>query len=283
MKPDVTIIGAGPAGLSAAINCASEGLRTVILERARIGGQAFWSNSIENFAFSMSLNGKQLAQLGKRQASKFGAQFISASVENIIRGEHGMLALKTSKGLLTSKAVIIACGVKLQSLGNVQPADPYTIQRYCGKRIAIIGGGNSAGQAAEAFLNCGSHVTIFSRKSIRLTMSEYLVSRLTGKVNIIIAPNMETLKSKTQCLVNGQTFDAAFAFIGAKPENAFPIINRDDKGFILTNSNLETNIEGIYSIGDIRSGSTKRVASAVGEGSIVTPKVWDYVHELQTP
>jgi thioredoxin reductase (NADPH) len=281
MKPDVTIIGAGPAGLSAAINCASEGLQTVILERARIGGQAFWSNSIENFAFSLSLNGKQLAQLGKRQATKFGAQFISAEVSNILKGENG-LAVQTSKGLLTSKAIIIACGVKLQSLGRIEPADPYTIQRYCGKRIAIIGGGNSAGQAAEAFLSCGSQVTLFARRPIRHSMSEYLVKRLKN-VPVIVANDMQTLKAKTHCVVNGQTFDAAFAFIGAKPNaEAFSILHRDNEGYILTNTEYQTNVNGIFAIGDIRSGSVKRIASAVGEGSAVTPKVWSLIHELQT-
>lgn len=276
INPDVTIIGSGPAGLSAAINCAAEGLKVLIVEKSRTGGQAYWSNRIENvLGFPSGITGAALAKLGKRQASKFGVQFTKNECIGIQKTDTCILTLKDGHKV-NCKAIIIACGLQFRPFHDLTQPNPKEIRRYRGKRIAIIGAGNSAAQAAEAFVENKASVSLFSRSNIVESMSAYLYNRLSERIQSFVNPHIHVEKREKGYSINGEPFDDAFAFIGSIPSNSFGLLTNKD-GYICTDANFKTSIDGVFAIGDCRANSVKRVSVALGEGAEVTPQVFCYV------
>ena len=317
---DLAVVGAGPAGLAAAVYGASEGLNTVVLEKTAPGGQAGSSSKIENYmGFPTGISGTELANRAYIQAKKFGVQF-SIPVEVVgIESENTYHRLVLSSGEeVVSRSVLIATGVEYRKL-NIEGYEKFdnrgiyysatTVEaQLCRKsQVVVVGGGNSAGQAAIFLSETASKVLLLIRgDDLTEKMSKYLVQRIEKKDNIELLTNteinkmmgdnvlrsVELLNNQTQ---QTQTVDAAavFIFVGAKPHTQWlpDQIDLDDSGFIKTGTQvvespnwlarrqpflLETSLIGVFAAGDVRSDSIKRVASSVGEGSM-TVKL---VHQL---
>lgn len=283
---DLAIAGAGPAGLSAAIQAASEGLRVTCLEPLQIGGQAHWSAAIENLAgFPDGISGKDLAARMLAQAQKFGVRFFQDALFTFCPDPPNVIMQTSGGRILDCRALILATGLSprpldlpgADSFGVFAIANPDELPRYGGKRIAIIGGGNSAGQAAVAFLHVRASVTLFTRRALALTMSSYLIDRIvpnaTIKENVII-PAIESNKLEVSIL--GETFDAIFSFIGARPCHRFPLGPKND--YIAADETLATTTPGVFVVGDLRaSNTTKRIASALGDGAQAVNSVHAYL------
>jgi thioredoxin reductase (NADPH) len=307
---DLAIIGAGPAGMAAAVYAASEGVSTVVLDRVGPGGQASASSKIENFiGFPSGLSGTDLATRSTLQMLKFGAKMVApVCVEKIesATGDGHELHLDCGT-ILRARTVLIAAGVRWRKL-EAENADRFESQGihyactsvesvlYDFQDVAVVGGGNSAGQAAVFLADCCRTRTVhlLVRSRFGPAMSDYLVDRIRGTANILVHEGAEidrvygerrlesaTLKSGEKLPVS-----AVFVFIGADPGGAWMPqgIVRDHLGYILTGVEalqsghwplkdrepcpLETTVPGILAAGDIRSGSTKRVGFAVGDGSL---------------
>jgi thioredoxin reductase (NADPH) len=310
---DLVIVGGGPAGLAAAVYGASEGLRTLGVDMVAPGGQAGTSSRIENyFGFPTGISGGDLTQRGVVQAEKFGAAFSAPCAAVALREEAGHLIVELSDGTaVAGRAVIAATGARYRRLDvdrledfeatSVYYAATDLEARACaGDPVVVVGGGNSAGQAAVFLADQGSPVKIVIRgPDLGASMSRYLVSRVEGHPNIDILARTEVValhggQSLQAVGVSGPTGDATvpagalFSFIGADPSSGWlsGCAALDDRGFVLTDRDLseehlderwtdlgrpplpfETNYPGLFAVGDLRSGSTKRVAAAVGEGS----------------
>ncbi len=307
---DVIIVGGGPAGLSSAVYAASEGLSTVLLEQEAPGGQASTSSKIENYlGFPTGLSGQALAGRAQIQAMKFGAKIVLPyTVTSVDCSKHPYTISLCNKGELKTRSIVIATGAKYQSLvlenchefdnaGIYYAATPMEAEICNNEEIIVVGGGNSAGQAAVFLSKHAKHVHMLIRsKSLSASMSEYLIHRIE-------ASNKITLHTETEiCELNGngklksvtlenkghkKTYDIkqVFLMIGASPNTDWlqDCVSLDERGFVFTgldaesNSDwnlqrnpmmLETSQPGVFAVGDVRSGSVKRVASAVGEGSI---------------
>ena len=314
---DVTIVGAGPAGLSAAVYAASEGLSTLVVEALASGGQAGSSSKIENYlGFPTGISGYELAGRAEMQSRKFGVQFaIPHEVAGIQHGteqNNGLYLLSLTSGqVVRSRSVIAATGARYRKLsvpdydrfeGNgVYYAATGLEADLCREReAAVVGGGNSAGQAAIFLSGIASHVhLIIRRDSLESTMSSYLISRIENSTKITIHPftEVESLHGEraieSLTLVNKQTGErktqrvtTLFVMIGAEPNSSWlpGSVALDEKGFIATgtgyaqqNSRYATSVPGIFAVGDVRSGSVKRVASAVGEGAVVISDVHEHL------
>jgi thioredoxin reductase (NADPH) len=321
---DLVIVGGGPAGLAAAVYGASEGLRTLGLDMIAAGGQAGTSSRIENyFGFTTGIPGAELTQRGLVQAEKFGAR-LSAPCEAIaLREEAGHFALELSDGTaIAARAVIAATGARYRRLpverlqefeinGGVYYAATELEARQCaGSPVMVVGGGNSAGQAAVFLADKGSAVTVIIRASdVNSHMSRYLVDRLVchPRIEVMTGANVVGLdgdgalqavrvdRTDTQTRVPTA---ALFSFIGADPQSSWlrGCAALDGRGFVLTDRALtdeqlgqqwsalgrrplpyETSRPGLFAVGDVRSGSTKRVAAAVGEGSAAVSAVHAYL------
>ena len=315
---DLAIIGGGPAGLAAALYGGSEGLRTIMIEREAPGGQAGTSSRIENYlGFPSGISGGQLANRALLQAKRFGSEIlVTRTVESIATLENGLHCVELDGGRrLPARALVIATGVMWRDLDAKNAAEFigrgvfYGAARTealgtRGKDIFLIGGGNSAGQAAMFFSNYARSVTIIVRaSSLAASMSHYLIEQLQTKRNISletrtivteVAGDGHVEAVFTQNIDSGSTAtrsaDGVFAFIGADAATAWlpAEIERDARGYLLTGRDiatwtlqrepfpLETNIPGIFAVGDVRSNSVKRVASSVGEGSMVV----SFIHEF---
>jgi thioredoxin reductase (NADPH) len=303
---DVAIVGAGPAGLAAAVYAASEGLSTLVLDCRAFGGQAGASARIENYlGFPTGITGAALMARAYNQAQKFGA-------EMAIPDEVGRLDMQTDGGCfrltladaeqVRSRAVIIASGARYRRLGvqNLASfegssvhywASPLEAQLCGGQEVALVGAGNSAGQAAVYLADRVTKVWMIVRgPSLNASMSRYLIERIAATPNIEIMyetsvsalDGSDGLLQAVRCRSEVSDDERShairhlFLFIGANPNTdwlAGSGIALDDKGFIRTGGNfqgpLETNMPGIFAIGDVRCGSVKRVAAAVGEGAQV--------------
>ena len=325
---DLAIIGAGPAGLAAAVYAASEGLHTILVEREAAGGQAGTSSRIENYlGFPNGLTGADLSRRAVAQARRFGVELITTEEAATIRPEDTYRYVRLSSGKeISCHALLIATGVTVRRLeapgiealtgaGVYYGAALTEANAYKGQDIFIVGGANSAGQAAVYFSRFARTVTILERgNSIRPGMSNYLVSQIEATPNIQVMPNAEVAEAtgsqslETVMVKNRETgvlrsfpVGAMFIFIGATPHTDLVkgIVQTDPAGFILTGPDLyregrwpetwplkrepyllETSVPGVFAAGDVRHGSVKRIASAVGEGSISVALVHQYLRTV---
>ena len=310
---DVLVVGAGPAGLAASVYSASEGLNVITIEDTAIGGQAGTSSRIENYlGFPRGISGADLAYLGEVQAVKFGARFTVPRRASKLhcKGDHYEVELDDGS-CIRARAVVLANGVQYQRLPlddlerleghGVYYAATELEARFCkNTEVVIIGGGNSAGQAAMFLSRHARHVHLVVRRDgLSETMSSYLSTRIMNDPSITLHPQSEVchLTGETRLesltLKNRQTgkkteidSQALFIMIGAAPNTGWleGQVLLDGKGFVKTGGDVSletrgyaTSKPGIYAVGDIRSGSVKRVASAVGEGSVVVSAVHAYL------
>jgi thioredoxin reductase (NADPH) len=320
---DVAVVGAGPAGLAAAVGASSEGLRTVVVEDEAVGGQAGTSSMIRNYpGFSQGISGAMLAQESWWQAWAFGTTFVYMRQATSLWKEDGRYRLRLSDGsVITARTVIIATGVAyrrlgipaleaLQGRGVFYGAAASEAPAMRGRNVFVTGGANSAGQAALHLAKWASHVTILARApSLADTMSDYLIRQIGATPNIDIRYHVQvaggTGTGHLQSLVLQDTAsgarravpaDALFVLIGAQPRTEWlgDSLARDRWGFILTGPDLpastharwpagrpplplETSLPGVFAAGDVRHGSVKRVASAVGEGAATIPLIHRYL------
>jgi thioredoxin reductase (NADPH) len=311
---DVIVVGAGPAGLAAAVYAASEGLDVLVLETAAPGGQAGSSSKIENYlGFPTGISGQALAGRAYAQAQKFGAQMLVARTAAKLDCEHGPYGIELGdQGRVLARSIIIACGAQYRKLpvagmdryegnGIYYGATRMEAQLCEGDEVIVVGGGNSAGQAAVFLSSNVKHVHVLVRSSgLADTMSRYLIQRIEDSPSITLRAYTEIEAVEGEGDLervrwrNSKTGDVetrpirhVFVMTGADPNTAWldGCVALDDKGFVKTGADLhpgdltawsahrdphmlETSIPGIFAVGDVRSGSVKRVASAVGEGSI---------------
>jgi thioredoxin reductase (NADPH) len=324
---DLTIVGAGPAGLAAAVYGASEGLRTVLIERQAPGGQAGQSSRIENYlGFPTGVSGADLARRALTQARRFGAEMITVQEACALEARGPARVVRLSSGAeLSSHAVLIATGVSYRRLeapgfeqfvgrGIYYGASVAEAQGTRGQDVYIIGGANSAGQAAVYFSRFARSVTLLVRAdSLEKSMSRYLVEQIrvipTIKVRVCCevvaaggATHLETITIADRASGREEETPANFLFvlIGAYPHTEWigAAVARDAQGFILSGADLlrdgvsprwaaerepyllETSLPGVFVAGDARRSSMKRVASAVGEGAIAVRFVHEYVEKM---
>lgn len=317
---DTVIIGGGPAGLAAAVYGASEGLSVLLIERKAPGGQAGTSSRIENYlGFPNGISGEDLSRRAFRQATKFGAEIVIArEVRELIPRADGLYTVVLDGGQsVVATTVILATGVdwrkssaegidRLLGRGVLYGAARAEATTVSGKRVFIIGGGNSAGQAALFFANYARSVTILIRgDDLRKTMSQYLIDQIGMAVNVSVETQTEVVSvAGTDCLekiytrTTGVTrkerlADALFVMIGADADTVWlPRKLQRKNGYICTGSEvtdlsnwsakraplpLETNLPGLFCVGDVRHNSIKRVSSSVGEGSMSIAFIHQYL------
>jgi thioredoxin reductase (NADPH) len=325
---DLAIVGGGPAGLAAAVYGASEGLHTVMVEREAPGGQAGMSSRIENYlGFPAGLSGNDLARRAVVQAQRFGVEILSPVEAVGVRTECSYRIIKLADGNeISCHALMVATGVQWRRLeapgiDQLQGAGLYygggaTEALSCkGEVVYVVGGANSAGQAAMNFAKYAERVVILVRgASLASTMSQYLIDQIKETPNIQIwahasvaeahgtthLEEISVLCSDTN-KIERVPASAMFIFIGALPRTDWlaDIVERDERGFILTGPDLirdgqhpkgwtldrdpfllETNIPGLFAVGDVRHGSVKRVASGVGEGSVAVQFIHQYLSKV---
>jgi len=313
---DVTIVGAGPAGLAAAVYAASEGLSVAALDSHAPGGQAGMSARIENYlGFPTGISGQALAARALVQAQKFGAHVgIPCEVGALHCDKQPLVVELTGGRRLTTRTVVIASGAEyrrpsIENLPRFERCGVYywatpVEARLCRKQsVVLMGGGNSAGQAAVFLASHAEHVHMFVRgASLARSMSHYLADRVASLNNLTLHTHMEltALEGNARLervhyrgaggIEGNMTAHHLFVFIGADPNTGWLRrcgLSLDSGGFVLTGGDLgdsgvstvslETNVEGVFAIGDVRSGSTKRVASAVGEGAAVVGQIHRYL------
>lgn len=312
---DVLIVGGGPAGVAAAVYAGAEGLKAMLVEDLAIGGQAGTSSRIENYmGFPTGISGADLVWRGEIQAMKFGTHFaMPRRVTGLVRRDDGLFAATLNNGkTICAKAVIVATGVQyrrlpLNNLERFEGAGIYYAAteieaRYCRDTEAVIvGGGNSAGQAAMFLSRAAKHVHLLVRgASLAASMSDYLSSRLEADPAITIHYHSEIAELngddhlQSVAVLNkdngkSETISArsVFIMVGAAPNTDWlsNIVDLDERGFVKTGeacgetSTYAASYPGIFAVGDVRAGSVKRVASSVGEGSVVISKVWEFVNK----
>jgi thioredoxin reductase (NADPH) len=325
---DMAIVGGGPAGLAAAVYGASEGLHTVMIEREAPGGQAGMSSRIENYlGFPTGLSGGDLARRAVVQAQRFGVEILAPQEVVGVRVEGPYRFVKLADGNeLSCHALMIATGVQWRRLNapgidRLQGAGVYygggsTEALSCqGEIVYVIGGANSAGQAAMNFAKYADRVVIVVRgASLSSSMSQYLIDQIKETPKIEIWPNATVAEAHGDTHLEEISFlcsdtgklervpaNAMFIFIGAMPETDWldGIVERDNHGFIHTGPDLiregerprgwtldrdpfllETNVPGVFAVGDVRHGSVKRVASGVGEGSVAVQFIHQYLSKV---
>ena len=320
---DLAVVGGGPAGLAAAVYASSEGLNTVVLEAEAIGGQAGTSSMIRNYlGFPRGISGMRLAARARNQAMRFGTTFFTGwEVESLEVGEPHVL--HTAGGDIRAHAVLVSTGVRYRKL-RVEPLEELVglgvhygaamaaARETEGLDVFVVGGGNSAGQAAVHLSRFARSVTILVRRpTLAETMSQYLVGeigfnpRITvetcaqvvdgggdGRLEWLTVENLETGERATR------PAGGLFLLLGASPHCSWlpPEVARDEHGFVLTGrdvpkdgwadglppENLATTAPGVFAAGDVRSGSMKRVAAATGEGASVVPLVHAWVESRRT-
>lgn len=322
---DVIIVGAGPAGLACALYCSTEGLKTILVEREAAGGQAGLSSRIENYlGFPSGLSGADLARRGVAQVTRFGTEVLAPAEAVGLHVDGDYRIVKLSNGHeLVGHSVVIAAGVQWRQL------DIPGIERLTGagvyygaatteapackdEDVFVVGGANSAGQAAVHFAEVARSVTVLVRAdALSRSMSHYLDERVNKTENISIVANCEVTEVHGEHRLDAITIrhhdtgetekrdaSALFVFIGAEPHTEWldGVVCRDPKGFLVTGSNLskdgkrpagwsldrdpfllETNVPGVFAVGDVRDGAIRRVANSVGEGSVVLYFVRQYL------
>jgi thioredoxin reductase (NADPH) len=320
---DLVIVGGGPAGLAAAVYGASEGLQTLLVERVAPGGQAGTSSQIANYpGFPAGVSGAELSNRALLQARQFGTDIVVArevtciDVSNALNAQHWIAVTLDGGEKVCASSVVLAMGLnwrrldvkgsaELEGRGVYYGAARIEAQAMRGKRIVLLGGGNSAGQAAMFLADYAAEVRILIRNaSIAETMSQYLIDQIATRANIVIEPDSEVVELQgddhverivVRRVTTGEQqtrqVDALFVFIGAIAETSWlpDDIIRDEEGYVCVGRDMlelqtdsaldvwpldrdpyimETSVPGIFAVGDVRHGSVKRVASAVGEGSM---------------
>ena len=322
---DVTVIGAGPAGLAAAVYGASEGLSTIVLEPEAIGGQAGTSSLIRNYlGFPTGVSGGDLAVRAYTQAWNFGAEYVYSNPATGLRPEGSELVVTVADGSeVRSRAVVVATGMAYRRLG-IPALDALTgagvfygaaaseAKAMKDSEVFVVGGANSAGQAAVHLARYAAQVTVLVRgRSLADSMSEYLIREIESAPNITVRHRVAVTGGAGQSRLEhltltdlesgaAETVDAAalFVLIGAEPRTQWlpDAVRRDQAGFVVTGTDLlpggrpderwplrrlpmflESSLPGVFAAGDVRHGSVKRVASAVGEGSIAIRLVHDHL------
>ncbi len=330
---DVAIVGGGVAGLAAAVYGASEGLRTVLLERAVLGGQAGSSSRIENYlGFPNGLSGEELSERARRQALRFGAELVvTRTVGRLESGAHEGETTHTivldGEHQIAAGTVILATGIQWRLLsvpgierlvghGVYYGAAPSEASLMQGRTVHLVGGGNSAGQAAMFFAEYADSVTMLVRgSSLAASMSQYLIDRLSRQENVTVELGVEVSGAEGHDSLEiievtsdqgrrreQRRSDALFVLIGGEPQTAWlpPALIRDQWGFVCTGRDvmdllrerpaaawplerdpflLETSVPGVFAAGDVRHGSIKRCAAAVGEGSMAIAVAHQYLGE----
>ncbi len=317
---DLVIVGGGPAGLAAAVYGASEGLRTIMVEREAPGGQAGQSSRIENYlGFPAGLSGSDLARRATDQARRLGAELLTVSDAVSLRAEGaGRIVELSGGGQLSANCVLVASGVSYRQLdapgfsdytgAGIYYGAALTEARACAdQHVVVIGGANSAGQAAVYFSGYASRVSMLVRAdSLAKSMSHYLIEQIAALPNIhvrtgaqAVGAEGEDLRLKALRVRDGEgketleEVDAVFVFVGAVPRTDWleGVVARDERGFILAGGDvreqgwplrrdpyvLETSVPGVFVAGDVRARSIKRVASAVGEGSMAVSLIHEYL------
>jgi thioredoxin reductase (NADPH) len=324
---DLTIVGAGPAGLAAAVYAASEGLRAVAIEAVAPGGQAGTTSMIENYlGFPQGISGSELATRANAQAKRFGAEVLLARrLADITRYGPGYVAHLSDGTAVRSRAMLVASGVdwrrlevpgmdELLGAGVYYGAGPSEAVTCSGCRVAIVGGGNSAGQAVIRFSRYAAHVTLLVRgRALEASMSQYLISQVKELRNVEVQTNTEVVGLESNpnlralMISSGGTAtrlptDSLFVCIGGVPRTqgaANVGLAFDGAGYMRTGAELsssagaldgwplsrqplplETNLPGLFAAGDVRSGSIKRCAAAIGEGSMVVALVHQRLAEV---
>ena len=314
---DLLIVGGGPAGVAASVNAGSEGLCALTIEDTAIGGQAGTSSRIENYmGFPTGISGADLVYRGQIQAMKFGTRFaMPRSVEGLTRRSDGTFCAQLDDGdEVCAKAVLVATGVQYRRLpldrleafegAGIFYAATDMEARFCHNTEAVVvGGGNSAGQAAMYLSRTATCVHVVVRgDSLAASMSNYLTQRLEADPAIQIHYDTEITDLHGDSHLEGVTLTtpqgdrvidtrALFVMIGAAPNTGWlsGLVETDDRGFVKTGAQVgretpyETATDGVFAVGDVRSGSVKRVASAVGEGSVVVSRIWSYLDRLAVP
>lgn len=312
---DVAVVGAGPAGLAAAVYAASEGLATIVLEDLAPGGQAGTSSKIENYlGFPTGISGQALAGRAQAQAQKFGARLgIARSVVALDCAVQPYQLTIDGGTTVQARAIVVATGARyrrlalddyarFEGLGVHYAATAMEAGLCVGAEVIVVGGGNSAGQAAVFLSRTVAHVHVFVRAAgLAATMSDYLVQRIVSSPRITLHAETEIVglagerELREVSFVDYRTRKTAmlavsnlFVMIGAEPNTEWldGCLALDDRGFIRTgidvdasaSSTYATSKPGIFAVGDVRSGSVKRVASAVGEGSVVVQAIHRYLH-----
>ena len=320
---DVVIVGAGPAGLAAAVYASSEGLRALVVECESIGGQAGSSSRIRNYlGFARGVSGSELAQRAYQQAWVFGTTFLLMRDVTGLRTEDDDHVLTISDGSeVRARSVILATGVtyrrldiptleRLHGAGVFYGSSPSEAPRFTGGQVYVVGGGNSAGQAAVHLSRYADRVTMVVRAgTLASSMSQYLRDEIDAipcidvrvSTQVVDGEGESRLERLTLRTAAGDTTtvaaDALFLLIGASPHTEWlpPEVARDEQGFLVTGPDVagdraatgwklerpplmfETTVPGVFAVGDVRAQSVKRVASAVGEGSVVIQQVHQYL------
>ena len=324
---DLTIVGAGPAGLAAAVYAASEGLRAVTIEAVAPGGQAGTTSMIENYlGFPQGISGSELATRATAQAKRFGAEILLARrLADVTRDGPGYVAHLSDGTALPSRALVVASGVDWRRLevpgidellgsGVYYGAGPSEAVTCSGCRVVIIGGGNSAGQAVVRFSRYASQVTLLVRgRSLEASMSQYLIRQVRQLGNVEVRTDTEVISLESDTRLRALTVssgdttarlpaDALFVCIGGVPRTQGPAkvgLALDGAGYVRTGAELsstpyaldgwslsrqplplETSLPGLFAAGDVRSGSIKRCAAAIGEGSMVVSLVHQRLAEV---
>ena len=313
---DLVVVGAGPAGLSAAVYASSEGLQTTVLDAAGVGGQAGSSSLIRNYlGFPRGLGGGELAQRAYQQAWLFGTRFrVTHRVNALERHDRGFVVRTEDGAEVTAQAVVLALGVEYRRLdapgvaelagaGVYYGASMSEAQALAGEDVYVVGGGNSAGQAALHLARYARKVTILVRSAtLATTMSQYLIETLAAAPNIDVRfetqvagatgeGRLERLELRGADGTESVPAAALVVLIGAHPHTEWlpPTIARDEKGYILTGSDVpdwpleraplttESSLPGVFAAGDVRARSVKRVAAAAGSGALAISEVHTYL------
>lgn len=317
---DLTIIGAGPAGLAAAVYAASEGLHTLVVEKQAVGGQAGTSSLIRNYpGFPRGISGSRLAYASFEQSWSFGAQFLFMRVATALERVGDRFVVSLSDGArISAGAVIVATGVAyrrlgiptleaLQGRGVFYGAATTEAPTFRGRRVFVVGGGNSAGQAAMYLARFAAEVTVLVRGAdLAASMSDYLVRELAAAPNVSVRHRVQIVGGGGEMYLDHLVLadldsgeqervpaDGVFVLIGSEPHTEWlgPSLERDRWGFVVTGPDLrpepggrmplplETSLPGVFAVGDVRHASVKRVASAVGEGAVSVAYVHRWLEE----
>ncbi|MGO3702156.1 MAG: NAD(P)/FAD-dependent oxidoreductase [Candidatus Saccharimonadales bacterium] len=301
---DVVMIGAGPAALTAAIYTTREEIDTVLYEKGVIGGLAATTDWVDNYpGYAEGLPGMKLADELRKQAERFGASIEFGEVQKLEKAADGTVSIATDGGDVRAKAVLIATGSDYKKLGVPGEKEYYSRGvHYCatcdgafynGKRLVVVGGGNSGVQEALFLTRFATHIDLLVRSDLRA--SEVLLRKLeevSDKITVhtqvttdeIVSENDKVTGVRVTSRESGESSiietDGVFVFIGLLPNTAFlegSDITRDEVGLIVADENLQTSMPGVFVAGDVRSGATMQIASAVGDGATAALKMREYL------